>query len=465
MKPLLRSCLFAAAGFAAVGSAAAAALNPAHVSADARWIVHVDFEALRAGTIGQELVTAIEKAQAGATGGAFGLNVTKVFQAMSTLTAYGTNLDKNPHAIDGALIAQGTPELRKIAESLLLQGTIAEPKVFAEAPDFPFPTYAISDPSAAPEAKMQVLIAFPPEPIVLISKSKAQLMKARDVFLGKTPSLAKTPASPLHRLGAQADRAYLYAATVVPTEAIFPQNAPQTRMLQLAGAGSLALGERGENIFAHAELVASSATNAEKLSKILQGMTAVLSFAETNDKQLAEFLNSTTVSRNGDTVTLDLAYSSARLAAMAQSLRAPAAPAAPKVAPITNGRTVAEWTAVQSAAPDVDPANASASRTIENIELKNGAMISLGWRPNGGKAVRYHRVEIAPAGGGMALVFRSDTMRAVGGRGNLAQFPFPGADGTYTLKITYANDPAGKAAYAVSVRDPRPAAGDESGKK
>ena len=116
---------------------------------------------------------------------------------------------------------------------------------------------------------------------------------------------------------------------------------------------------------------------------------------------------------------------------------------------------------MQSDAPDADPANASTSRTIENIELKNGAMISLGWRPNGGKAVRYHRVEIAPAGGGAPLVFRSDMMRAAGGRGNLAQFSFPGADGTYTLKVTYANDPDGKAAYAVSVRDPRPAAESE----
>lgn len=459
MKSLLRTLPLATAAFVAVGSAHAA-LNPAHVSADARWIVHVDFDALRTSAIGRELVAEIEKAQAGATGGAIGLNVAKLLGTIGTLTAYGANLDKDPMAIDGALIAQGTPDLRKIAESLLLQGTIAEPKVFAEAADFPFPTYTISDPNAKTEDKTQVLIAFPPEPIVLVSKSKAQLLKARDVFRGTTPSLAKTPASPLNRLGTHADRAYLYAATVVPTESVFPQNAPQTRMLLLANAGSIALGERGENTFAHAELVASSSKNAEKLTKILQGMTAVLSLAESTDKHLAEFINSTTVSRNGDAVTLDLAYSSARLAAMAQSLRQPERPSAPKVAPIASGRTVAEWTAEQSAAPDTDPANASASRTIENVELKNGATITLGWRANGGKGVRYQRVEITPAGGGMPLVFRSDTMRAAGGR-NMAQFPFPGADGTYTLKVTYANDPDGKASYAVSVREPRSAADSE----
>lgn len=461
MKIFLRPLLLATAGLVAVGPAHAV-LNPALVSADARWVVHVDFDALRASVIGQELVAEIEKQQVGATGGTIGLDVSKILMMVGTLTAYGTNLDKDPQAIDGALIAQGTADLRKIAESLLLQGTIAEPKVFAEMPDFPFPTYAINDPNAKPEAKTQVLIAFPPEPIVILSKSKAQVLKARDVFRGTAPSLAKSPKSPLNRLGGHVGRAYLYAATVVPTESIFPQNAPQTRMLQLAHGGSLAIGERDQNTFAHAELVASSAQNAEKLTKILQGMTAVLSFAETTDKQLAEFINSTTVSRNGDTVTLDLAYSSARLAGMAQSLRKPERPAAPKVTPITSGRTVAEWTAVESTAPDTDPANIFATRTIENVELKNGATITLGWRPNGGNGGRYQRVEITPVQGGGPLIFRSDMMRAGGNRGAVtAQFPFPGADGLYTLKVTHAKDPDGKAGYAVSVRDPRPAAESE----
>ncbi len=458
MKSLLHPLAFAAAAFIA-GGPAHASLNPAHVAADARWVVHVDLEALRASAIGQELVAAVEKEQAAATVGGVGLNVAKLLQTIGSLTAYGSNLDKDPTKIDGALIVQGTADFRKIAESLLLQGTIAQPKIFTEDTSFPFPAYAVAEPNSKAEGKIAVVVAFPPEPIVIISKSKDQLMRARDVFRGSAPSLAKTPGSPLHRLGAHAARAYLYAATVVPAENVFPQNAPQTRMLQLAGAGSLALGEHGENTFAHAELVASSSSNADKLAKILQGMTAALSFAETTDKALADFINSTTVARNGDTVTLDLAYSTARLTAMAQSLRKPEAPAAPKVAPITSGRTLAEWTAPAVAGSD----SADASHAIENAELKNGATISLGWRGNGGKGVRFQRVEIAPAGGGAPLVFRADMMRAAG-RGNMAQFAFPGADGAYSLKVTYATDPEGKAACAVSIRDPKPAT-DDSGKK
>ena len=459
MNNLLRALCFSAAGFAAAVTAHAA-LNPAYVAADARWIVHLDFDALRAGTVGQELVTALEKAQAAGLGDMIKIDVTKTLKTVGTVTAYGTNLAADPKAIDGALIVQGTGELRKIAESLLLQGTIAEPKVFSELTDLPFPAYAINDPKAKSDDRTQVIIAFPPEPVMIVCKSKDQLLKARDVIRGVAPSLAKTPGSPLARFTSRTEGAYLFAASVVPAENVFPQNAPQTRMLQLANAGAVSLGERGENTFLHAELLASSGQNADKLTKILQGMTAALSLAETTDKQLAEFINATTVARSGDVVALDLAYSSARLAAMAKSLQqSTEKPAAPKAAPIVSGRTIAEWNAVASAEPDSAPVNASASRTIENVELKNGATITLGWRLNGGMGVRYQRVEVVPAQGGAPLVFRSDMMQAGGNRGNsTARFQFPGADGTYTLKVIYANDPSGKAVYAVSVRDPRPAA-------
>lgn len=442
-----------------------AALNPAIVSADARWMIHADLDALRTTALGQELVAAIEKAQAQHTGGTIGLDVAKALATVGSVTAYGANLAADPKAIDGALIVQGTPDLRKIAESALLQATLAEPKVFAEAADFPFPAYTISNlrPKASDIAAL--IVAFPPEPAIIIGKSKAQLLKAHDVVRGAAPSLATASGSPLSRFTAGAAGAYLFAASVVPAENVFPENAPQTRMLRLADAGALALGERGENTFAHAELLASSGANADKLTKILQGMVAALSLAETTDKQLAEFINSTSVNRTGDVVKLDLAYASARLAAMVQSLRAsmekpaPRAPAPP--APIAIGRTLAEWTATASATPDSDPAGAVATRTIENVELRNGATVTLGWRANGGKGVRYQRVEITPAQGGTPLVFRSDMMRAGNNRGaQTAQFSFPGADGAYTLKITYANDPEGKAACAVSVRDPKPAAAE-----
>mgnify|MGYP000947191287 CR=1 FL=1 len=460
MKSPVRALLSSVGLLAAL--AASAAPNPALVSADARWLVHADLDALRTTVLGQELVAALAKAQSGAP---VGLDAGKLLRTVGHLTAYGSNLTPDPSAMDGALIAQGTPELRQIAESALLQGTLAEPKVFAEDTTFPFPAYSISDPKA-PAGKrddLRVYVAFPPGSAIIVGKSRAQLLKAHDVLRGAAPSLASAAASPLRRFVSETPDAYLFAATVVPTENVFPENAPQTRLLRLANSGALALGERGENIVARVELVASSGANAEKLAKILQGMTAALSLAETSDKHLSEFIQAATVARAGDTVKLDLAYSSARLGAMVQSLRTtmekPAA--APQPAPIVSGRPLAEWSAAPGETPAGDSTDGMITRTIEHAELKNGATITLGWRQGGGRGIPFKRVEITPAQGGPALVFRPDTMRVINVRGaQSVQLLFPGADGAHTLKVAYVDDPARRTAYAVSVRDPRPAASE-----
>lgn len=436
-----------------------AAYNPAIVAADARWVVYADFHALRESTVGKELVTALSQAQSQATGGFIGLDIPKLLMTVGSLTAYGTNFTNDPNAIDGTLIAQGTADLRKIAESVLLQGTIGQPEIFAEVKDLPFPAYSVGDPAAPAGQQTRIVVAFPPEPIVIVSKSKAQLLKAREVFRGSVPSLARTNNSPLNKSGAVATGAYLFATTAVPSEPVFPEKTTQARLLTLTNYVALALGERGPDTFAHVELLASSEANAEKLSKILQGLTAVLSMAESNDQQLSNFLKATAVAQEKDKVTLRLAYPSDRLVQMAQGLQAKAGarasasrPAAPRPQPITMGKTLAEWNAEPAAAGGATVA----LRTVENVSLSNGMLITVGRANNGGKDARIERVEILPADGvGAPLIYQLDFMRGVGGRGTMWQFPFPGANGAYTLKVGYVSDAEGKATFALSTADPK----------
>ena len=458
MKNGFRSLSLLALPLLTLGTARAD-LNPAVVAADARWVVYADLNALRASVLGKELIDAVQKMQLQATGGTIALDMQKILATVGTITAYGANLSADPKTIDGALVVQGTADLRKIAESLLLQATIAQPKVFLELTDLPFPAYAISSKSNGNAGETDVVIAFPPEPVVLVSKSKAQLLKAREVVRGSAGSLAKTPSSPLTKLLRSAPNSYLFAASVVPSEKIFADNAPQARVLQMANSGSIAFGESGENTFAHAELSASSDAMAEKLKKILEGMTAMLSLAESTDKQLTEFLNSTKVAKNKEIVTLDLAYSSARLVQMVQSLQQTQKPqdrAVERAAQIVNGKALAEWKAEAGHAPAEGTTPPLAWRTIENVNLNNGTLISLGRTSNGGRAARFgfDRVEITPVAGGAPLTFKTGFMRNGGPGGNLQQFQFPGADGTYTLKVAYVNDPAGIVGYAVSVKEP-----------
>ncbi|HTQ29986.1 MAG TPA: hypothetical protein VMI53_02145 [Opitutaceae bacterium] len=437
-------------------------VDPAIIPTDARWVVYADLNALRASVLGKEIVAMAEKAQFDTGQGKIGLDVPKLLATVGTATAFGANFSHDPKAIDGTLVLQGTPDLRKIAEALLLQATITTPEGVAELKDLPFPAYAITPKGPKDGPKAEVIVAFPPEPIVLVSKSREQLVKARDVFRGAAPSLAGASDSPLQDLLHNSSHAYLFVASVVPSETLFPEGQPQARILQMTHSGAIAIGENGPNTFAHVDLLATSDEMADKLMKILQGMTAMMSLAETNDKQLAEFLNSAAVSRDNDTVTLNLAYSSERLVQMIRTVQqkqqqTPEERAAARIAQIASGEVIAKWQA--EAVTPVEGAGPVplAWHTIENVALKNGTIITLGHQNNGGKNVRFDHVEITPAGEkGPSLTFRLEFMRLWGPRNSLAQFQFPGADGTYTLKVAYVNDPAGKAAYVVSIRNPKP---------
>jgi hypothetical protein len=458
-----------------------AAINPAVVPAEARWVVFADLDALRTSAIGKELIALAEKGKVDTGAGKVGIDWQKLLATIGSATAYGTNLSPDAKDIDGALVIEGTADLRKIAESILIQMNLADPKVVEELSALPFPAYLIKESKAkappttatengSPKAKasaaaapLEVIVAFPPEPIIIVSKSKAQVLKARDVFRGAAPSVASAANAPLKKFAGSAKGAYLFAASTVPAGTLFPEDGPQGRILKMANSGSLALGERGENVFAHSELVASSSQMGEKLMKILQGLTAMLSLAETNDKQLAEFLDSAVVNRSGDTVTLDLAYSSARLAQMIKQLQqAPQARvgerAATRLPQMINGTALAEWqTAKIEAGTVANAGEVTITRTIEKVSLKNGTLVTLARHASVGKMPRWEQIEIEPtAGGGAPLVFRPEFMRAAGQRGLWSQFQFPGADGTYTLKVAYVSTPGVQAAFAVSIKDPVP---------
>lgn len=423
----------------------AAPYNPAHVSAEARWVVHADIEALRNSKVGQVLVAEIEKAQAEQKNNGIGLNIPRLVSTLTTLTAFGTNFETDPTKLDGTLVAQGSPELRKIVESILLQGTLAQAEVFSEITDLPFPAYAISDPKLAPEKRTQVIVAFPPESLILVSKSKDSLQRALAVRRGALPALDKSKDSPLTRFTANATGAAIFAASAAPADIKFDEKSPQARVLQLTKAGSLALGEKEGMLVALTELSASSDRNADKLQKILEGLTAMLSLAESNDRQLAEFLNATKVTRDNDVVRLKIVYPTEQIVKMAEALANPPPPRKAQPTSITIGKTVAEWSS-----EDVTPAaDGLLWRTIENVSLTNGAYLAVG---SAGKG-QLNRIEVVPAAGGAPLAFRRDMLQPT--RNGIRQIAFPGADGTYTLKVAYAAPSEGVTRYAISVRDPQ----------
>jgi len=326
MKKFLSSAVFAGLCFLSA-TPAQSAIELSQVAADANWVIYADLNAIRSSVLGKDLMALLTKQQMDKTGGILSLNVPKVLETIGSITAYGTcssvagsSENKDVEFEKAALVVQGTEKLKKIVEAVLIEQSVEKPAEVIELKDFPYTAYGINHKGKNGANDGQLIVAFPPEPVVLVSESKAQITKALDVFSGRSESLAKAAnPSALTQMVREAGDVPLFGASSVLPKA---RNSTKTsRILQLASGGLLAFGEKGENTFARAMLLSSSEDTAGKLLKILQGLAAMVSLAESTDKQLTEFLNSVTVEKHNEAVTLDISYPSVRVSQILKTIQ------------------------------------------------------------------------------------------------------------------------------------------------
>jgi hypothetical protein len=195
------TCLFTACFALLPVATLRASFNPAIVPADAQWVVHADLVGLRDTALGQKLIEFLPRGAAQQD--PVRPNVHKIMETVGTATAFGTDLSGKPESLDGALVLQGTADLRKIAEGMVAQMSVAQPDQLTEITDLPFEAYVVAK---------ELFVAFPSEPIIVVSKSRAQLVKALEAFRGQVPSLARSKGG-LAALLPTGGRSYLIAAT------------------------------------------------------------------------------------------------------------------------------------------------------------------------------------------------------------------------------------------------------------
>lgn len=459
-----------------------AALESNTVPADAKWVIHLDLDAVRESPVGKELVALIEKNAELPKAANIQIDVKKVIASISSATAYGTTFSKNPKEIDGTLILQGTDDLRKIAEAVVTQFSISNPEIVTEIKGLPFAAYSI---------KNEVTVAFPSEPIILMSRSQPQLLKSYDLFRGKGPADARGPSS-LKGLIPKTRPLLVFAASEVPnTDGLFPENQPQARILKMAKSASIAIGQNDKLTTATIQFVATDDDLSDKLHKIVQGLVAMLSLAQTDDQQLNTFLQSAKTERNGRTVVVNLSYPTEGLIQMMHAIEASENRQhqnrndnnnrqSPKNA--IPGKAVSAWKADKPSSSAGIAPESLFTQNIANVPLKNGTTIFLCGQRDGGENARYDSIDITPSAGGSPLHFEAENMKlnrykveknaaASGGKCIIlensatgdARFEFPGVDGTYNLSVRYVDENDGVATFTISTRDPETVSSETTG--
>jgi hypothetical protein len=441
-----------------------AALDPKIVNADARWLVHVDFNLLRESEIGRKLLELANKNHPANAETPVTVDFQKVLAAVGKATAYGSNFDHKPELVDGSLVVEGTADLRKIAEGYVAQAMLSTPEAITEIKDLPFEAYSLHG---------DVFIGFPKEQIIIVSKMKSQLVRAQELYRGKGASLAKASSSPLRDLIPASRDAFLVAASVVPGESIAAEGGPQARLIRMANSASIALGEKDKLTFANIKLIADSADAADKLQKIVQGLTAMASLTHSNNNDLEEFMKSVTVERQDLAVQLNLAYSSERLSGMIQNLQQAHRHQEHETHSEESGKVIAQWKADQDLGSDQPDEKIFTSHAIDNVQLASGAIIRLTGNADAGEHARIDYLEVHAADNSSpALKFEAEYMKlshyhsekvpaASGGkvimargRAGVAELQFPGAAGTYNVTVRYLDESDGKSTFTLRVDEP-----------
>lgn len=303
-------------GFAV--SASEGAFQAKQVSADAKWLVHLDFDHLLKTRVGQflrkELVEnhlgELRKAESelnsalkaqGASGfgaGSEPFSFAAVIDRIRSVTAYGVAFRAEPET-DGVLILNVAPELQQIAAALLVQqshageeGGSSVRKVAGADIDL----YSMDD---------DLMIGLPPGgQQLLIGKSLDRIKHARAVMEGKKPNL--TAASTLSGYPKIPDGFFFFA--LAEGFAANKQIPPQARVLQQADGVRLVLGEFGTKLFLNLILKANDSNAREQIRQVVQGIAALISISQPQNRDLQLLTQSLKVGESDNTVSFTLQF-------------------------------------------------------------------------------------------------------------------------------------------------------------
>ncbi len=276
---------------AACATALAAPLKTSYLAANTAWLAHLDLDNLQQTVSGRELVTTIKDAIAKNKNSGLSLDVDAVLAELHSFTAYGTTFDQNS-ANNSVLILEVGPKARAILDGIIaaqeLNGTASKIKV--ESAD----TYLVDG---------QLHLKFATPTLVLASKSSAQIETSHRVILGQSP--AYSPKNSKLLLSPTDGFFLIAAANGFNQIADLP---PQARVLQKATGAQLALGEDNQNIHAELALATTGAEVSDQLARIIEGMAALITFAETGDQNLAKLAQAIVVKKAGGRVNVTFTY-------------------------------------------------------------------------------------------------------------------------------------------------------------
>jgi len=281
------------------GTAIAGPLVKQNVAHDAKWLLHIDLDQLRASKLGQYLlneivVKKVEAAKAEGNPFVTNMDVLKIVGQLHSLTAYGMSFEGG-EKLDGVLLLQVEPETRKILEGLAGGLLLKGDGTLTKTNEGGHVLYSLKD----------QLFASPREDgLVLFSKSKQSLEEALAVVSGKAKNLAHSKA--FSDFPPVADSfMFLVVAEGFQDHLPIP---PQAQVLRQADGVRVVLGERASNLFLNIALKAKDSEVLKPIQQVVEGMVALGTLSQSENHELQQLLQSIKIVATEKVLSVSAAY-------------------------------------------------------------------------------------------------------------------------------------------------------------
>ena len=293
-RRLARLAVFAAMVFATIipSSASAGKLDPAHVPADAQWLIHVDYESLSDSAMWNKLreeKPGVSQAVQGWMKNRYGIDPPKDLKSL-------TMFSRDYREYTGSVVVQADYEADKI-ESRLGKAMNHRTTQWQEHTLHTITLSKQKPSDDGPSGDQEMTVVLVDENTILLASSVPNAKEALKLLAGNAPSLAGKK-SPL--LNDKMGDAWMYGAAINLGElkkhpVAMPIIAQHERI-------NWSFGEQSDaTLYEHADFVAQSEDVAEKMKTVLDGIVAFEALAAEGSKPLSALMKNVKVMRKGKT--------------------------------------------------------------------------------------------------------------------------------------------------------------------
>lgn len=280
--------------------ATASPLQKEQVAADAKWLLHVDLDRFRASKIGSYFAREFLEAKLARPKEDlkrelnFDLDVNKI----SSITAYGTDYQRNPDA-NGVLVIKTDLDVSKALDGLI-------ERFAKEAGEGAGPVKREKGGSATTYSfhNEQGFVSVQPGKLVVVGKSREAVAKAEAVLSKKSPNLSTGKAFSGFP---EAPEAFFFLALAEGFNEDAPLP-PHAKVLKMTEGARLILGENAANLFLNLALKAKSSEVMTQMQQVIQGTVALASLSQQENPDLMQLAQSVKVSGNDNMVTVGVEF-------------------------------------------------------------------------------------------------------------------------------------------------------------